>query len=116
MKSTVGPKFLKHLMMICKCSALPVAKSRETRWMYRKVPKVSSLRKFGKIPLWCRKPQSFTYYVCAEDTTRGGLVSTLSAEERDALLNRGELPPDSSAKGPECVMCPVRLEYPKLIP
>ena len=36
---------------------LPAHKSREPRWMYRKVPKVTPLRVFSRIPVWCRKSQ-----------------------------------------------------------
>ena len=96
----------------------PVSKTKEPRWMHSKLPKASSLRNFGNIPVWCRKPQSFTYHLRAEEITRGGLVSVLSAKEKDALLNRGEVPPDSSARGRVCIMCPVRLEtrIPKIEP
>ena len=94
------------MMMQVQC--LPVAKSQDPRWMYSKVPKVSSLWSFDGIPLWCWKPQPFNYHLFAEDLTRGGLASASSAEERKALLNEGVLPRDSSAKDRVCVMCPVR--------
>ena len=99
--------------MICKCSAYLSLSPRTRDGMYRKVPKVSSHRGFNKIPL-VPGPQSFTYHLLAEDLTRGGLVSVLSAEERNALLNQGELPRDSSAKDRVCVMCPVRMGTPCL--
>ena len=70
---------------------------------------MSSLRNFDKVPTWCRKPQSFTYHLCAEDISRAELVNALSKEERKILLEDGVLPHESSAKGQTCVMCPVRI-------
>ena len=36
---------------------LPVFGSDRPRWTYRKVPKVTKFRSFGRLPPWCRKPQ-----------------------------------------------------------
>ena len=76
-------------------------------WTYRKVPKVSSFRSFERIPSWCRKPQAFTYHVCAEDITKTVIVPYLSDCDRQRLEAEGTIPPESSAKGWYCVMCPV---------
>ena len=53
---------------------LPVYQADNPQWTYRRVPKVSSSRSFSRIPSWCRKPQSFTYHVCAEDLTKTAIV------------------------------------------
>ena len=50
----------------------------------------------------CRKPQLFTYHLCAEDIIRAGLVGALRKEQKDALLSDGVLPPESSAQGRVC--------------
>ena len=58
MDSSVELKFLEPVKSLddgMQVQCLPVHKSREPRWMYRKVPKVTSLRDFSKIPVWCRK-------------------------------------------------------------
>ena len=36
---------------------LPAFKSDCLKWTYRKVPKVTDFRRFGRIPPWCRRPQ-----------------------------------------------------------
>ena len=43
-------------------------------------------------------------------------MPNLPDEERDDLLNRGLLPPESSARDRHCIMCPVRRGSPKLLP
>ena len=48
-----------------------------------------------------------TYHLCAEDMTKTAIVPNLSEEDRDALVNHGILPRESSAKDRFCVMCPV---------
>ena len=95
---------------------LPVSKSDCPRWTYRKVPKVTRFRNFGKIPSWCRRPQEMTYRLCAEDITKNFIVQSLPDEEKDDLLTRGILPQESSARDRHCVMCPVRRGSPKLLP
>ena len=95
---------------------LPVFGSDRPKWTYRKVPKVTDFRNFGRIPLWCRKPQEMTYHLCAEDMTKNAIVPNLPDEERDDLLIRGILPQESSARDRHCVMCPVKRGSPKLLP
>ena len=117
--STVELKFLELVKPLdddMQVQCLPVHKSREPRWTYRKVPKVTSLRDFSRIPVWCRKPQPFVYHLCAEDLTKGALIPTLSEAERELLLKEGVLSPESSVRGRVCVMCPVRIGSLKLIP
>ena len=63
-----------------------------------------------------QEPQGMTYQFCAEDMTKTIILPNLPAEERDDLLNRGILPPESSARDRHCVMCPVRRGSPKLLP
>ena len=75
---------------------LPVSKSDYPKWTCRKVPKVTSFRNFGRIPLWCRRPQEMTYRLC--------IVQSLPDEEKDDLLSRGILPHESSARDRHCVM------------
>ena len=86
------------------------------QWTYRKVPKVTSFRDYGSIPIWCRKPQPLVYQMCAEDITKSSLVFQLSDAERQALTAEGTLPLESSALGKHCVMRPVKIGSPKLIP
>ena len=43
-------------------------------------------------------------------------MNALRHEEKDALLKDGVLPPESSTRGRICVMCPVRIGFPKLLP
>ena len=87
---------------------LPVYQADQPKWRYRRVPKVSSFRTFARLPSWCRKPQAFTYHMCAENITKTTLVPALSEEDRKALLEDGVAPPESSAKDRFCVMCPAR--------
>ena len=49
-----------------------------------------------------------TYHLCAEDITKNCIVPSLPDEEKEDLLTRGVLPPESSARDMHCVMCPVR--------
>ena len=70
----------------------------------------------GRCRRWCRKPQQLVYQLCAEDITKGALVPHLPEAERHLLLVEGALPPESSARGRTCVMCPVKGGSPKLIP
>ena len=95
---------------------LPVFGSDRPKWTYRKLPKVTDFRNFGRVPLWCRRPQKMTYHLCAEDLTKTAIVPNLPEEERDDLLHRGILPRESSAKDRHCVMCPVKRGSPKLLP
>ena len=46
---------------------LPVFGSDRPKWTYRKLPKVTEFRNFGRLPPWCRRPQKMTYHLCAED-------------------------------------------------
>ena len=94
---------------------LPVFGTDRPKWSYRKVPRVTHFRNFGRIPLWCRKPQEMTYHLCDEDMTKNAIVPNLP-DQRDDLLIRGILPHDSSARDRHCVMCPVRRGSPKLLP
>ena len=64
---------------------LPVYKAETPQWTYRKVPKVTSFRDYGGIPIWCRKPQPLVYQLRAEDITKSSLVSQLSDAERQLL-------------------------------
>ena len=57
-----------------------------------------------------------TYHLCAEDITKNCIVPSLTDEEKDDLLTRGALPPESTARDRHCVMCPVRRGSPKLLP
>ena len=69
-KSVVESKFLELTQPIeddTQVQRVPVSRSDYPRWMYRKVPKVSSSWNFERVPIWCRKPQSFTYHLCAEE-------------------------------------------------
>ena len=77
---------------------LPVFGSDHPRWTYRKVPKVTKFRNFGRIPPWCRRPQKMTYHLCAEDMTKTAIVPNLPEEDRDALTNHGILPLESSLR------------------
>ena len=61
---------------------LPVFGSDQPKWTYWKVPKVTAFRTVARLPFWARKPQKFTYHVCAEDITRSTIVPTLPEEER----------------------------------
>ena len=101
--------------MICKCNACR-SKSSSPKWTYRTVPKVMKLRNFGRIPTWSRRPQKMTHHLCAEDITKNCIVPSLPDEEKDDLLTRGVLPPESSARDRHCVMCPVRRGSPRLLP
>ena len=96
--------------------SLPVFGSDRPRWTYRKVPKVTKFRNFGRLPPWSRKPQGMTYHFCAEDMTKNVIVQYLPDEERDDLLIRGILLQESSARDRHCIMCPVRRGSPKLLP
>ena len=49
---------------------LPVFGSDRPRWTYRKVPKVTKFRNFGRLLSWSRKPQGMTYQFCSEDMTK----------------------------------------------
>ena len=85
MQSVVESKFVELIQPIkddMQAQCLPVSKSNYPSWMCRKVPKLSSFKNYDKVPTWCRKPQSFTYHLRAEDITRAGLVSALSKEEK----------------------------------
>ena len=82
----------------------------------RTLPKVTNFRTFGRLPPWGRKPQKMTYHLCAEDITKNCLVPNLPDDEKEDLLNRGALPPSSSARDVHCVMCPVRRGSPRLLP
>ena len=95
---------------------LPVYQADQPKWTYWRVPKVSSYRSFARLPSWCRKPQAFTYHMCAENITKTTLVPALSKEDRKALSEEGVVPPESSAKDRFCVMCPVRRGSPRLLP
>ena len=57
-----------------------------------------------------------TYHVCAEDMTKTAIVPSLSEEDRDALVNHGILPRESSANDRFCVMCPVKRGSPRFLP
>ena len=95
---------------------LPVFGSDRPRWTYRKVPKVTKFRNFGRLPPWSRKPQEITYQFCSEDMTKNIIVQHLPAEEKEDLLIHGVLPQESSARDRHCVMCPVKRGSPKLLP
>ena len=82
----------------------------------KKAPSLTRFRNFDRLPSWCRKPQGMTYQFCTEDMTKTIIVPNLPDEERDDLLNRGILPPESSAGDRHCIMCPVRRGSPKLLP
>ena len=82
---------------------LPAPRSDTPLWMYRKVPKVSSFRKFDRVPTWCRQPQGLTYHLCAEGIMRSGLVAALTPEERKKLIQDKELPQAASARGRRAV-------------
>ena len=65
MHSVVESKFLELVQPVeddMQAQCLPVSKSDYPKWMHQKIPKVSSLRNFSKVPTWCRKPQTFTYH------------------------------------------------------
>ena len=51
-----------------------------------------------------------------EHITKNCIVLSLTDEEKDDLLTRGVLPPESTARDRRCVMCPVRRGSPKLLP
>ena len=93
---------------------LPAYKANTLQWTYRKVPKISSFRKFANVPYWCRKPQPFTYHLCAEDLTKSTFVPNLAEGDLQLLKQANILPPESSAQGRYCVMCPVKRESAKL--
>ena len=95
---------------------LPVSKSSSPKWTYRTLPKVTNFRTFRRIPAWGRKPQKMTYHLCAENITKNCIVPNLPDDEKDDLLNRGIIPPSSSARDMHCVMCPVRRGSPRLLP
>ena len=95
---------------------LPVSRSSSPKWMYRTLPKVTNFRYFGKMPVWCRRPQEMTYHLCAEDIAKTFIVPSLPEDEKEALLKQGVLPVESSARDRHCVMCPVKRGSPKLIP
>ena len=86
------------------------------KWTYRKVPKVTDFRNFGRIPSWCRKPQEMTYHLRAEDMTKNAIVPNLPDEERDDLLIRGILPQESCQQETGTALCPVKRGSPKLLP
>ena len=68
------------------------------------------------MPSWCRKPQSFTYHMGAENITKTTLVPSLPEEDRKALLGDGVIPPEWSARDRFCVMCPVKRGSPRVLP
>ena len=84
---------------------LPVFGADQSKWTYRKVPKVEALRSFAGLPFWCRKPQKMTYHLCAKDLTKSTIVPNLPEEERRALMEHGTLPLESSAK--DRILCGV---------
>ena len=57
-----------------------------------------------------------SYRLCAENITKNLIVPNLPDDEKDDLLTKGVLPPESSARDRHCVMCPVRRGSPKLLP
>ena len=87
---------------------LPLFGSDHPKWTYRKVPKVTAFRNFGRLPPWCRRPQKMTYHSCAEDMTKTAIVPNLPEEDRKTLVEHGMLPHEPSAKDRFCVMCPVK--------
>ena len=93
---------------------LPVCKADTPQWTHRKVPKVSSFRSFDRIPFWCRKPQPFTYHVCAEDLTLSTLTPSLPDGDLQ-VLREGTIP-QSPLPRVDIVTCPVRRGSPKLLP
>ena len=95
---------------------LPVFGSDRPKWTYRKVPKVTEFRNFGKLPPWCRRPQKMTHHLCAEDMTKNAIVPNRPEEDQDALINHGIEPRESSAKDRFCVMCPVKRGSPRILP
>ena len=95
---------------------LPVAKSTIPKWTYRKLPKVTAFRVYGRLPAWGRKPQKMVYQLCAENITKHDIVPNLPEDEKEALQTRGALPSSSSARDRHCVMCPVRRGSPRLLP
>ena len=95
---------------------LPVCKADTPQWTYRTVPKVSSSRSFANVPSWRRKPQPFTYHLCAEDLNKTAFAPNLPEGDRQVLKDEGTLPAESSAQGRYCVMCPVRRGSSKLLP
>ena len=120
MSSTVDPEehpapefpFEDDMQVQC----LPVPRSDTPQWMCRKAPKVSCFVNFKGTPAWCRKPQALTYRLCSEIRTRSVLVAALPQYERRLLTREQVLPKASSANGRTCVMCPVRLGSPRLVP
>ena len=99
-ESAVEQEFLepaKSLDDDMQVQCLPVHKSQVPKWVYWKVPKVTSLRDLSRMPVWCRKPQPLVCQLCAEGLTKGAPVPTRSDAERQLL------PPESSARGRVCV-------------
>ena len=70
---------------------LPVHQADKPQWTYREVPKVSSFRSFERVPSWCRRPQPFTYHVCAEDLAKTVLVPNLPEGDLQ-ILETGRAP------------------------
>ena len=96
MKSVVGPEhpapehpFDDDTQAQC----LQAPRSNTLRWMYRKVPNVSSFRG----PIAVHEPQALAYHLCAEGVTRSGLIAALTQEEKKKLLKDKELPQAASA-------------------
>ena len=59
---------------------------------------------------------SFTDHLCAEDITQAESWTCVKQGRKEALLEDGVLLQKSSAQGRACVMCPVRIGSPKLLP
>ena len=77
MDSTVEPMFLEPFKSLdddMQVQCLPVYRAKEHRWMYTKVPKVTSLRDFSRIPVWRRRPQQLVYH-CVLRTSPRELLS-----------------------------------------
>ena len=64
---------------------------------------MTNFRTFGRLPPWGGKPQKMTYHLCAENITKNCIVPNLPDDEKEELLNRGALPPSSSARDMHCV-------------
>ena len=111
----LGNDIARDLTEDLQVQCLPVARSSIPKWAYRTLPKVTNFRTFGRIPAWGRKPQKMTYHTCAENITKNCIVPNLPDDEREDLLQRGALPPLSSAREMHCVMCPVRRGSPRLL-
>ena len=103
------PTSLQYLKVICRCSAFQCL----VRIIYRKAPKVTAFRNFGRLPPWCRRPQKMTYHLYM---TKTAIVPNLPEEGRKTLMEHGILPHESSAKDRFCVMCPVKRGSPRLLP